>query len=253
MNKNKLMFLTGLILVIVGIFYIQTNKNKMIPTTPSSTPIPTVIAEQTVKFMKETDPKNRFTIDVSYPQFETLQNKQSQTMLNTDIKNMMDKQVDVFKREVSQNTPPAQLKDVQAELIITYETLQANDNTVSLQFQIMDSQIGAAHPNNYNQVFNFDVKTGKQLQLNDLFKPNSNYLQKLSDIAQKDLLAQQKDNPNASDFINEGTAAKEENYALFTLTADSLVIIFNPATVAPDYVGTVKVTVPYEKIADIRK
>jgi len=46
---------------------------------------------------------------------------------------------------------------------------------------------GAAHPNSYTDVINFDLHNGKQLKLADLFKPGAKYLTVLSAYCVQDL------------------------------------------------------------------
>ncbi|OGK17706.1 hypothetical protein A2866_06000 [Candidatus Roizmanbacteria bacterium RIFCSPHIGHO2_01_FULL_39_8] len=108
-----------------------------------------------------------------------------------------------------------------------------------------------AHPNNYNEVFNYNLQNASLISLSTLFKPDSNYLQTLAEQARKDLLEQEKENPDAADFINEGTGPTADNFDLFLLDKDGLVLIFNPAAVAPDYFGTMKVTIPYGQIRSL--
>lgn len=257
MKRHYILISIG-IFILLGIGYLkQTNRlaNPSVSPTPTSIQITqsAITVQITDQTIKETNDQKKYSIDAVYPEFVNLSDSSRQKAINDALKQMVEKEIDKFRDESSRNTTPAQLKDAQAQLIITYETAQANDSFISLYFKIMDGQIGAAHPYNYNLVFNYDVKNGKLLDLNDLFQTDSNFVQKLSDLAKKDLLAQQKDNPNAADFINEGTEPKEENFKLFTLTANALELIFNPATVAPDYAGTMKVMIPYQEITDIRK
>ena len=70
-----------------------------------------------------------------------------------------------------------------SDLGIGYTVALASDDLISIDFGIGGYYQGAAHPNSYSRVINFDLKNGKPLRLADLFKPEVRYLQVISDYA----------------------------------------------------------------------
>ena len=77
---------------------------------------------------------------------------------------------------------------------------------------------------------NYNLNSGKEIQLENLFKPASNYLQIISDAAIVDLREQSR---NSSDLINvseanikEITAPKIENYRNFLFNPKGITIFF---------------------------
>ena len=156
-----------------------------------------------------------------------------------------------FKQNQVNSVDIPGFENAKSELKISYAMGLANSRIFSSQFQIMENFPGMAHPNNYNEVLNYDLQTASMIQLSSLFKPKSNYLQTLSELAGKDLLEQEKENPSAADFISEGTTPTEDSFDLFLLNKDSLELIFNPATVAPDYFGTMKVSITYDQLRSL--
>jgi hypothetical protein len=248
--KRILAVVLILIVLSLGAIYLYKTKQQMSNQPSSSSGVQVNNAK-----LQQSSASTKYQIDISYPQLSGMTNPQIQEQVNQAIKNYMQQQADSFIKDVSDNPPnpnlPANLQNAVSELTITAQVAQASNNFVSVQFEVMDSQPGMAHPNNYNLVFNYDVKNNKQLNLADLFNPGSNYLQTLSDLAKADLQNQMKDQPNIVDFINQGASPTAENFKLFTLSPTGLNIIFNPATVAPDYVGTKVVTVPFSQLKSV--
>jgi hypothetical protein len=150
-----------------------------------------------------------------------------------------------------QSSLPKPLENFVNEFYTKYELARVDNTIVSVRFSIMDFQVGMNHPNNYDQVFNYAVKKDKQLQLEDLFKPESNYLMVLSTIAKKQLVDRFKANPYAGDFINVGTKPEAENFEKFNISQNNLVITFNPYQVAPYYAGVQTVRIPLASLKDI--
>ncbi|OGK25627.1 hypothetical protein A3C28_00455 [Candidatus Roizmanbacteria bacterium RIFCSPHIGHO2_02_FULL_39_9] len=207
---------------------------------------PLQVKDATIKESNE-----KYSIDVIYPQVENLTNKTEQSKLNQSVQDRMNSLVAEFKQNQVSSVEIPEFENAKSELKITYTSGLANSKIFSTQFQILENFPGMAHPNNYNEVFNYNLQNASLISLSTLFKPDSNYLQTLAEQARKDLLEQEKENPDAADFINEGTGPTADNFDLFLLDKDGLVLIFNPAAVAPDYFGTMKVTIPYGQIRNL--
>lgn len=209
-----------------------------------STPAyPLQVKDATIKESNE-----KYSIDITYPQVENLTNKTEQSKLNQSIQDRMNSLVGEFKQNQVNSVEIPEFESAKSDLKITYVSGLTNSKIFSVQFQILENFPGMAHPNNYNEVFNYNVQNASLILLSDLFRSDSNHLQTLAEQARKDLLEQEKENPNAADFINEGTGPTADNFDLFLLDKNGIVLIFNPATVAPDYFGTMKVTIPYEQV-----
>jgi len=205
------------------------------------------------------DKKENYKVDIKYPQIIGMKDSKTEEVINDFLNDKANKMQMDFIESLKDTKPPqvgrpgelVEIEKIQSQFIVKYKVAQATEKIISVQFMIIDSQPGMAHPYNYNDVFNYEVVKKKEIDLGDLFKENSDYLDVLSEKAKKDLLNQQKENPNAADFVNEGAAPDAKNYKLFTVAPKDLVIIFDPATVAPDYFGTMKVAIPLSDLSDI--
>lgn len=96
------------------------------------------------------------------------------------------------------------------EVEITYEVSFANAEVVSFVMNTYASAAQAAHPSSSVQTLNFDRKTGRQLELKDLFRPDSPYLETLARISSD--LTRKTPEYSLSDF--EPTADNFKNWAV---------------------------------------
>jgi hypothetical protein len=129
----------------------------------------------------------------------------------------------------------------------------AQDDLVSIQFDVSSYFQGAAHPNSSSEVINFDLKNGKQLKLGDLFKPGARYLQTIANYCVADLKKQSKEKKLdlSDDQIAEGAAAKATNYESWTITNKGVGINFDAYQVGPYAAGPQYVLVPYSTLKDL--
>lgn len=132
---------------------------------------------------------------------------------------------------------------------ISYTIAHADDKIVSISFgNYYDT--GGAHPNGYSFALNFDLKTGRELQLADLFKPNSNYLKVISDYSTKSLketLGEDADD----EWIKTGAGAEAKNFRSWNVTKRGLEINFDSYQVAPYVSGPQEVEIPFEDLKGI--
>ena len=142
-----------------------------------------------------------------------------------------------------------------SDLGIGYTIKLAQDDLISVQFDIGSYYQGAAHPNSHTETLNYDLKNGKQLRLADLFKPGSKYLQTLSTFCNADLKKQWK-NKNAEvseDMLKDGTAPTAKNYESWTITKRGIGVNFDSYQVAPYAAGPQFVMVPYSALKELIK
>lgn len=130
-----------------------------------------------------------------------------------------------------------------SSLAIDYVTA-SSPNTLSFVFHINESLRGAAHGVSSSKTFTFDKRTGSLLTLADLFKPNSKYLQTLSNISRAQLPVAIEKKTGAPwavstdlQTINEGTTPDAKNFRSFYLEKSDLVLIFDPYDVAAYVAG----------------
>ena len=109
---------------------------------------------------------------------------------------------------------------------------------------------GAAHPYHYNMTFNYDLEQGKKLSLDELFRPDSNYLEAVSSYCIFDL---SKRDIGFYGGFEQGAEPTPENYRNWNITSNGLMITFDEYQVAPYAAGAQTVVVPYEKLKTVIK
>jgi Protein of unknown function (DUF3298)/Deacetylase PdaC len=140
---------------------------------------------------------------------------------------------------------------------IGYNIEYADDDLISVSF-LEGNFTGGVHPNYGYFTITYDLKTGKEIKLAELFKPGAKYLEAVSAYAIKDLQSRKMPDSDenmglAQDLFADGATAKADNYQNWNLTKKGLMITFDPYQVGPYAVGSQTVIVPYAKLKEMAK
>ena len=130
---------------------------------------------------------------------------------------------------------------------MTHTVTYATDDLVSVLFYVDGYVIGAAHPFHYSHSLNYELGETHMLQLADLFRPTSNYLEVMSRSCLDDLERQ-----GVLEW-EEGALPQAENFQRWNITPEGLLISFDEYTIAPYAAGPHEVLIPYtvlEPVAD---
>ena len=205
------------------------------------------------KSIKESNKKLRYEIEAQYPQLSGGANPNFEKF-NQAARASVARKVAGFKKDMQpegEEEEPRPEGSMGSDLSVGYEVLLAQDDLVSIKFDVSTYFQGAAHPNSYADVLNFDLKNGKQLKLSDLFKPGAKYLQAIATYCIGDLKKQAKDKGLLDEEIEKGAAAKSDNYESWTIAKRGLGIHFDAYQVAPYAAGPQFVLVPYSTLKDL--
>ncbi|HEX3184098.1 MAG TPA: DUF3298 domain-containing protein [Pyrinomonadaceae bacterium] len=208
------------------------------------------------KSVKENNKTLVYEIDAQYPQLTGGTNPNFEKF-NALARSFVMKTVAGFKKDMApeEGEEPRPEGSMGSDLGISYTINLAQDDLVSVQFDIGSYYQGAAHPNSHSETLNYDLKNGKQLRLADIFKPGSKYLQTLSTYCIADLKKQSKEKNTEllDDMLNEGVSPKATNYESWTITKRGIGINFDSYQVAPYAAGPQFVMVPYSALKDLIK
>lgn len=206
--------------------------------------------ELTSKQIKDSNKKLMYEISAQYPQL-TGGNNPNFEKFNQAARAFVTTKVGLFKKEMAleQGEEPRPEGSMGSDLNIGYTVVLAQDDLMSIRFDVGTYYQGAAHPNSYSEVINYDLKNGKQLKLSDLFKPGAKYLQALSVYSIADLKKQGKD--LLPEQIERGAAPKAENYQSWNIGKTGLGINFDAYQVGPYAAGPQFVMVPYSNLKDL--
>lgn len=132
---------------------------------------------------------------------------------------------------------------------VKYELLSPPGYIYSIKFNVMGYTDGAAHPYHFSRTVTFNLETGQEITLDELFLPGSNYLQIFSDVSKAELST--RDIGFTDEIFSSGADPTPENYKNWNITADGLLITFDEYQVAPYAAGAQTVTVPYSALKDV--
>lgn len=115
-------------------------------------------------------------LDVYYSTVENLRDPQVQQNINNSILNLVNKMIVDQEYYVNPRT----------EITGSYE-IKLNEKGILSLSLIHDSYSGGVHGLRLIKSLNFDVGTGREYKLRDLFKPDADYIKRLSDIIMKQI------------------------------------------------------------------
>ena len=213
--------------------------------------------ELVAKQIKESNKKLNYEIAVQYPQFSgggAAANPNFEKF-NQTARALVTKEISEFKKamapEEGEEPPPE--GSMGSDLSVGYEVTLARDDLISVKFDIGSYYQGAAHPNSYSHVVNYDLKNGKPIKLADLFTPGAKYLQAISAFCIADLKKQSSEKGLLEDQIREGAGPNAKNFQSWTISKQGLGINFDSYQVGPYAAGPQFVLVPYSALKDMIK
>ncbi len=116
-----------------------------------------------------------------------------------------------------------------------------NDNNILCAHVSSWEYSGGAHPNGRLEYINFDLKTGAELKLNDVLKPN--FLKDFSAFAEQKLYKEYEE--EAGWFFEKGEFPITDNFAI---TPGGLLFYFNSYEIAPYAAGRQELFFSYKEL-----
>lgn len=204
------------------------------------------------KQINETNKKLMYEVSAQYPQITGGTNPNFEKF-NQAARGLVTKKVAGFKKDMAaaEGEEPRPEGSMGSSLDIGYTVVLAQDDLISVKFDVGSYYQGAAHPNSHSEVINYDLKNGNQLKLSDLFKPGAKYLQPIAGHAISDLKKQGNEKGLTNSEIETGAAPTTKNYQSWTITKKGLGITFDAYQVGPYAAGPQFVMVPYSALKDV--
>ena len=217
--------------------------------TPTLAPTPTNLPlYQQVKLVpkvsEEAGKAPNYTFKTQVPVMEGSSNPKVDKF-NQDISNIVQAAVDQFRKELLNQ--PAVPISAGSYFDLRYALISPPGPIFSLQIQIEGMYDGAAHPYHVTSAYNYDLETGQVITFERLFIPGSDPLTPISEYCKKEL---SKRDINF-DMFAAGADPTAENYSVWNISADGLVIFFNEYQVAPYAAGPQTVVVPFSELENI--
>jgi len=192
----------------------------------------------------------RYQVDVVYPQIEGSKSR-GVLRLNRRIKELVTKQyqwplIPPTKEDLRLYEKwPGVFNSVSLD----YEVVLATGDLLSIYFDVYSYGIGAAHSVQQSFTVNFDLSSETPLQLTGLFKPNSKYLQFISDYCFREL---SKDHQYAvSDpMFKDELAPKLKNYESWNITKEGLRFNFDACRIDGCAAGKDEVKITFDALKE---
>lgn len=176
-------------------------------------------------------------VRIYYPELNNIGDDKLQNQLNEEL----------YRLFVTEPMEGLEKGEVDTTLNIEYSVRRSNDLLVvqKSSYYYMED---AAHGMPTEETYHIDLNTGEFYKLSDLFKANSNYVDKLSEIV-KEQIAQRLNEGKGVYFVDEFENIREDqNFVLFK---DYIQLYFYPYEVANQGEGFPRFNIQYEDIDDI--
>ena len=191
------------------------------------------------------DKNTDYSIAANYPVCD-MADKTKKEILNNDLSKTIKDEISNFKETLDQGAEP--LPNIANTFDASYKITYASESIFSLYFTIATYYNGAAHPNQYYLVYNYDLNKMSKIQLADLFKTDAKYLEKFSELCKIEFIKKFTDA-----WFTEGCDPKKENFINFVILPDSLKILIDPYQVAPYVEGPQELNLKYSDLKDLIK
>ena len=193
--------------------------------------------------------KDKPKIELYIPQLRDLVDGNIQRQINQQLTATTESALDDFNQltnnmllSIKKGSLPAEYAN-RLTLVSDYEVKLLNKNIVSiLQYGYQDT--GGAHPMSFAYAQTFNIKTGKNYALKDLFQPMSSFAYYLTEKIKLEIkLRNKQDN-----YIFTGLQEQQK----FFLTREGLFIYYQPYEIAPYSEGFIYFFFPYSDLPDIK-
>ena len=211
-----------------------------VPPTQTSIPLYQQVALQSVPFEEQGQPFG-YTITAQTPELVGSSDPRLKSF-NDEMNAVVQQFIADFKTNLAQLQPTP--VSAASTFDLKYNLLSPPGNILSLKFEIETYYTGAAHPGHVSKSVSYDLEQGHDLDLADLFVPDSDYLGALSKYCTAQLSTR---DIGFQDF-ELGATATADNYRNWNITADGLMITFDEYQVAPYAAGPQTVVIPYQDL-----
>ena len=187
----------------------------------------------------------RYKIDVSYPEIVGSNDPHIQD-LNRHIKKLVTGEYQWLMKSSKADLRFYKEKHPEAfnEVNLDYEVRLATDRLLSIYFIGYSYGIGAAHSVQYSFTVNYDLASRKELNLSDMFKPKSKYLEFIAQYCREDLSKQ----PDGGFMFSEALSPKAKNFESWNITANGLIFNFDACKLAGCAAGKQAVEIPFTAV-----
>lgn len=241
-------WISGVAAAILAIFICLPNVNATTARALSGIPVLGPVF-RVVTFREFSETSGDESVDIKVPSVETDNGAEGAKEVSREVDALTQKVLDEFYQETDRMTDGGK-----RSLDVDYEVLNLSDKYFTLKVTWTET---GADTGTMERYYNLDRKTGKRVELSDLFK-DDRYIAVLSDYVKEEMRAQIKADDSVIYFVD--TDLPDEDFQEidpdqdFFFDADGrLNLCFAQYTVAPGFMGTVTFAIPDSVTQGLRK
>ena len=243
-KNNKVKYVTVASIAALAVFIALPNLSSNIAMAMSKIPVIGKIVEViTIDKYYEND-KN---ISAKTPVVKDENNSSSLDNFNSKTDEYIKSLTEKFKQDFKEGDNKS--------LDIDYDVITDNENLFSLRINGTETEASGYM---FSKIYHIDKNTGNMIELKDIFKDGSDYVDILSQNIKEQMKQQMDSDESKSYFLNdeieENNFNKIKEVQNFYFNKDNnLVICFDEYEVAPGYMGTVEFIIPSDVVENILK
>lgn len=243
-KNNKVKYVTVASIAALAVFIALPNLSSNIAMAMSKIPVIGKIVEViTIDKYYEND-KN---ISAKTPVVKDENNSSSLDNFNSKTDEYIKSLTEKFKQDFKEGDNKS--------LDIDYDVITDNENLFSLRINGTETEASGYM---FSKIYHIDKNTGNMIELKDIFKDGSDYVDILSQNIKEQMKQQMDSDESKSYFLNDEIEENnfnkiKEDQNFYFNKDNNLVICFDEYEVAPGYMGTVEFIIPSDVVENILK
>ena len=216
---------------------------------PLSSPEPRENQLLKVKSIEIKETNDKYEIQVNYPEFFNSVFFEAEKIANTFLKDQLSDNVERFKNDFAENN--INIPEMKSTMETDYEEIMLTDKLASIRFDNYQYVAGAAHPNSFYSVFNYNFEKNKQIELVDFFNLGSDFLPIISNIAFQDIRRQLEEvDLFAEKTLRQGLESNINNFSNFNFDKEKIIFVFDAYQLGAYAIGPRFVSIFYNQLKE---
>jgi len=241
-NKKLIIFILVFV-IIIGFWLLEESDQPLFSPQPSGKQL------LRIKLIEIKETGDKYEIQIDYPEFFGSVFPEAEKTANLILKGRFEEDIKRLKDDFAENI--VDIPGTKSSIETNYEEIMLTNRLASIRFDNYQDMVGAAHPNSFYSVFNYDFEKNKQMELTDLFNSGSNFLPVVSDIAFQDI----KEQLGGIDSIVEetlraGLEPNMNNFSSFNFDKNKITFVFDPYQLGAYAIGSRLVSISYDQLRE---
>lgn len=196
-----------------------------------------VSAEPATKEKAEMTFSSSWKVDISYPRLGT-------EAIDRRFRNWLEDHVNTTLSDVAVVSIDPDFEGQNWDMTVDCQPSRPSERVASVVVRTSTFPSRAAHPMSFIHVVNYDIETGQELRLSDIFALPDRALAIMAEKAPELANKAAADGIEDDDWFSEGFSAKPENYTALELTPDGIRIYFQLYQILPYVFGMTSIDMP---------